>query len=57
MEFDSVTKYFIVFYIILTIFHIILFSLMFLEGYEPDYSECGIFDNLEFCMKLKKKFN
>lgn len=57
MEFDSVTKYFILFYIILTIFHIFLFSLMFLEGFEPDYSECGIFDNLEFCMKLKKKCN
>ena len=57
MEIDLVTKYFILFYICLTIFHIILYSLMFKEGYEPDYSECGLFDNLEFCMKLKKKSN
>lgn len=55
MEIDSVTKYFIIFYIILTIFHIILYSLLFKEGYEPDYSECGIFDKLEYCVKFIKK--
>lgn len=55
MEIDSVTKYFIIFYIILTIFHIILYSILFKEGYEPDYSECGIFDKLEYCVKFIKK--